>query len=274
MNIACQVALVRFAPFVETGEFANVGVVVFAPDTALFAFKLLPNTHKRVQQFFAPLDKKVYAASLERVAIELARVQAIVKQAGKTTAHCDYAGAKALWAELLKPREGLMRFATAGVELTTEPQQLLDAVFTQLLLRDFVTPAYAKEKLDRTVRAWLVEAKLELVFKAAKLGDDVYHARFEFIAHQNDRAIKLIKPLDLRLRTPTDVINAGGKWRTCLHQLQKRDLIPEQTLFTVDGDFGATGFKDATLEVMHDLRTFGVTVEQHQQAVLLDFARA
>ncbi|HVK54151.1 MAG TPA: DUF3037 domain-containing protein, partial [Burkholderiales bacterium] len=32
MNIACHYAIVRFLPFVETGEFANVGVVLFSPN--------------------------------------------------------------------------------------------------------------------------------------------------------------------------------------------------------------------------------------------------
>ncbi|WP_413913220.1 DUF3037 domain-containing protein [Candidatus Skiveiella danica] len=38
-------------PFVETGEFANVGVVMFAPTARYFGFKLLGGRYARVTNF-------------------------------------------------------------------------------------------------------------------------------------------------------------------------------------------------------------------------------
>lgn len=37
-RIACQYAIVRFAPFVETEEFANVGIIMIAPKQRFFGF--------------------------------------------------------------------------------------------------------------------------------------------------------------------------------------------------------------------------------------------
>ena len=58
-KFACQYALLRFRPFAETGEFANVGIVLLAPEARFFGFKLL-NRYGRITQFFKELDKKVY----------------------------------------------------------------------------------------------------------------------------------------------------------------------------------------------------------------------
>jgi hypothetical protein len=41
-NAVYQYAVVRFMPFIETREFANVGVVLIAPKTGKFLFKLAP----------------------------------------------------------------------------------------------------------------------------------------------------------------------------------------------------------------------------------------
>ena len=47
-KVACQYAIVRFAPFVETGEFANVGIIMMAPKQRFFAFELELKRYKRI----------------------------------------------------------------------------------------------------------------------------------------------------------------------------------------------------------------------------------
>jgi len=37
----CQYSLIRFIPFAETEEFANIGIVVYLPETKQLRFKLL-----------------------------------------------------------------------------------------------------------------------------------------------------------------------------------------------------------------------------------------
>ncbi len=47
--VACRYAVVQFAPYRETGEFANAGVVLMCPETGHFDFKLQTphQTHHR-----------------------------------------------------------------------------------------------------------------------------------------------------------------------------------------------------------------------------------
>lgn len=84
-NVQCMYAVVRFMPFAETREFANVGVVVIAPKFGLYDFKLAPQ--KLVPQKFAPqklglvtqffddLDGMVYKYAIEGFEAELERVR-------------------------------------------------------------------------------------------------------------------------------------------------------------------------------------------------------
>ena len=56
MKTACHYAIVRFMPFVETEEFANVGVVLFAPQDRYFGFRLLGNRTSRITNFFEQME--------------------------------------------------------------------------------------------------------------------------------------------------------------------------------------------------------------------------
>lgn len=53
---ACQYKIVRFTPYVETEEFANVGVVLYCPATGVLDYKLAPKRFGRVTSFFDGMD--------------------------------------------------------------------------------------------------------------------------------------------------------------------------------------------------------------------------
>jgi hypothetical protein len=74
-NVQCMYAVVRFMPFAETREFANVGVVVIAPKFGLYDFKLAPQKLGLVTQFFDDLDGMVYKHVIEGFEAELERVR-------------------------------------------------------------------------------------------------------------------------------------------------------------------------------------------------------
>ena len=74
MNTACHYAIVRFMPFVETGEFGNVGIVLFSPTARYFGFKLLGQRYSRITNFFEQLDTKLFRASMHATQAELQRV--------------------------------------------------------------------------------------------------------------------------------------------------------------------------------------------------------
>ncbi len=50
--VPCMYAIVRFAPFVDTGEFANVGIILMAPTARYFGYNLMGKRHGRVTRFF------------------------------------------------------------------------------------------------------------------------------------------------------------------------------------------------------------------------------
>ena len=63
-KVACQYAIVRFAPYVETGEFANVGIVMMAPKQRYFKFEVELKRYGRITKFFDDVDAKLYKKTL------------------------------------------------------------------------------------------------------------------------------------------------------------------------------------------------------------------
>ena len=59
--MACQYSIAQFLPYAETGEFANVGVVLVCPSQCFMGAQFL-STKKtaRITSFFDRLDKRVY----------------------------------------------------------------------------------------------------------------------------------------------------------------------------------------------------------------------
>ena len=141
MNTACHYAIVRFMPFVETGEFGNVGVVLFAPSARFFGFKVLGQRVSRITNFFEQMDSKVFRASMHATREELQRVSDMLKGLGtdprlKTL---DREASTHLWLEILKPRESMVRFSDSRLVMAADPQAKLGELFAYYVERNFVT---------------------------------------------------------------------------------------------------------------------------------------
>ncbi|MFO1405602.1 MAG: DUF3037 domain-containing protein [Azonexus sp.] len=276
MTTACHYAIVRFLPFVETGEFANVGVVLFAPNARYFGFKLLGNRYARVTNFFEQMDAKVFRAAMRTFREEMQRIDGLLKQLGtdRRLRALDKAGALQLWGEIVKPRETMLRFGDSRLVLAADPQAKLRELYAYYVERNFVNREYQEQILERGVRGWLKEARLLDRFHPARVGNDEYHAQFPFVAGAEDHPEKIIKPLNLDYPEAARIIDHGGQWIVRINALKKRDLLPSRVLFAVKGPEDATARGRARREVVGELEEAGVIVAAYGNAQpVIEFAR-
>lgn len=163
MKTACHYAIVRFMPFVETGEFANVGVVLFAPNARYFGFKLLGNRYSRVTHFFEQMDAKVFRAAMHTCKEELERIDRMLKQMGtdRRFKELDREGTLALRNEVIKPRETMLQFSESRLVLADSAHAKVRELFEYYVERNFVTPERQEQLLERGVRGWLRETFLD-----------------------------------------------------------------------------------------------------------------
>jgi hypothetical protein len=124
-------------PYIETGEFANVGILLWSPKNRSLGFKLLRKKYARITQFFEELDKGLYLKTMANLEAELHRVQGMLKdQAGQFGDNDrEYGFHKGLFEELIRPRETIVRFSEQRVVLAENPETTLDELYDRYVGR-------------------------------------------------------------------------------------------------------------------------------------------
>jgi len=261
---AYQYAIVRFTPFIETGEFANVGVVMLDVRKQVLHYQLMTRRRSRVTNFFSELDAGVYKAAMQTLSDELVRLNKLTVMGG----------AKQAFDELVRPRETILRFGEPRMILATDSKSVLEKLYRYYIERDFVTKQYQEEMLERKLKGWLRDAKLDQNFSAGIVGDDVYHANFPFVERKAESLFKIIKPLNLGQDTSVKIIDHCGLWVTKFNQLKKRHILPKKVLFAVEGPKQGDTRQQAYEEAVDMLIDIGATVlpyKQHDE--IIEFAR-
>lgn len=261
-KIACQYAIVRFAPFVETGEFANVGIIMMAPKQRFFGFELETRRYGRITNFFEEIDAKVYRKTLNNLKEELERTTDMLKTHGfdKRLKTNDIEFANGLFNEIVRTRETIIRFGEVRTVLTDKPKEKLQELFEFYVERNFVTKKYQEALLEKGVRKLLYNINVGDKFTKEKIGSDIYHVNFPFVEHRNKKLNKIIKPLHLDHDDSTKIYDHGASWLFRINKLKDKYLEPENVLFTLSGPKENSNRLEAYLEIEKGLIETGVQV--------------
>lgn len=231
-RFACQYAIIRFLPYAETGEFANVGLALACPATGYFDARLMPaKKTKRITGFFEQLDVRIYREGMAYLKDELKRLHALMLERGGSN---DSGFIQQAFAGLVRPREALLRFGETRVILSTHPEDTLNQLFKKVVERDFANKEYHDQLLIRGVRETLRKANLREYFKPAEIGNQDLHIQVPFVHERGGRQQLAIKPLNLAQRKPNLVYDTGGRWMARVQLLEKHNLLPDAMLFAVN----------------------------------------
>lgn len=120
MRYACIYSIVRFVPFAETEEFANVGIVLTAPASRRMEYKLASEGLERVNHCFGCAP--VFAKALEMAKNELDAVRAMTAtaQEDQIVNHFRF---------LTEPKESLIRFSAMRSILVDDFDATLEELF-------------------------------------------------------------------------------------------------------------------------------------------------
>jgi hypothetical protein len=277
-KFACQYALLRFRPFVETGEFANVGVVLLSPEGRFFGFKLLKK-YGRITQFFHQLDRKVYLEGKALFLEELERFSAHMRRHAldgrKRTP--DIAMATGLFAELTRPRDAMLQFDERRVVLAEDPKAKLKELFDHYVERNFVTRAYQERLLESSVRRLLycADTQVGIRYHQEKVGGADFMVNFPFVRTTGNVVDRIIKPLYLAQDDSTRVLTHGGQWVDKVTRLRRRGALPEHLLFPIAAPRTETKAFAAYEEIRDDLKKVGVqVVAEDDEQQIIEFACA
>jgi len=268
----CQYAIVRFAPFVETGEFANIGVVLFAPKVGYFDFKLENKKYSRVTNFFNEIEGGDYKEIVNNFNLELQRICNMVRMDPS-----EQEVNETIFKDVVKNREGMIQFSKPRILLAADPKEQVQKIFNYYVERNFVSNEHRETILEARVKKWFRDVSISQTFKRERIGDDIYHATFPFVSMADNKPVKIIKPFFLGQKEPSQIIDHSLAWKGKLERLHSR--LPDKILFTVEGPQTDALNKDDNRNEAYEQavdileRTQIVTIEKgfHKNTVI-DFA--
>lgn len=127
----CKYSIIRFQPYPETEEFANIGIVLYATVSKRLEFRLLDGKqHTRVTHFFGDWCKDVLLQSSNVILAELERIKSYMEK----SADID------LYGELTRQREDIIRFSENRVLFSDKPAAAVDKLFARYVLLGFMHP--------------------------------------------------------------------------------------------------------------------------------------
>jgi Protein of unknown function (DUF3037) len=165
-ELVCNYAIARFRPYRETGEFANVGVVLLCPEVDFFGYLFERHKYKRITDFFPELDSNIFKAGLSGFLKELSRVTSRDNQATQLVLRDEVPWRIAAFKEVVRTRETIFHFGEVATVLATDPRAKLDELFNFYIKRQFASDReYQEIIMRRSLGDFLQKIKLAPLYK-------------------------------------------------------------------------------------------------------------
>lgn len=274
MTHVARYSIIRFLPYAETEEFANVGIVMFAPTARYFDFQL-SNKWRRLSAFFDKLDRRVFAQGVADFSEELARTRDMALPSfGRGEQGQD--GVQRVFDDLVRPREALFRFSSVRAVMTASPKLKLAELFDHYVEHDFATPEYQEKLIEKAVRGVLRREGLGERFHRAKLGAGALQFAVPFAElDAGGQALRVIKPMHLAYDDPIRILDHGNQWLGRLRHLERVSAMPKSLLLSVTEPPADTERFSAFEEVRRDLTNLGaIFAASNDEQALVRFAMA
>lgn len=246
-KFACRYALIQLLPYSETGEFANIGIVLVCPQTGQWLYKLETQKYKRYTDFFNGLDHRIYRNAVVAIEAELQRLQ-------RLTENTSPEQLQNIFDFTMHPREAIIRFSEPRGRLTDNPTQEIEKLFEHYVEFGFLRNESPEQKLVKRIQNLVKTFELAVPFKEEHIGDpNLFSVPLPLVQMINQQPVKAIKPLYLGQPKINDILNHGEQWVTKLKRLRNRIDWQGKLLITIDGLSDKPDHRALQDEILGDL---------------------
>lgn len=208
--------LLRYVHDVMTGEFVNVGVVLYCRDASFLRAKVR-STHGRLAATFPGLDGSSFRAALRGVARSVDRIATEVAQLGLLKHDGDVVGLARI---ALPEDDSSLRWSPIGSGVTSDPAATLEVLFERMVSRydEKGKPRRMDEDIWKPVRDRLKERDISVPFEPKKIRGAVDEINFKH-AWKNG-TWHCYEPLSFDLATAESIKDKARRWAGHLLSVQ------------------------------------------------------
>jgi len=246
-KFACRYALIQLLPYSETGEFANIGVLLICPQTGQWIYKLETQKYRRYTDFFKGLGHLVYREAVTTIEAELKRLQKI---------NAEISGDQLvnIFNFTVHPREAIIRFSEPRGRLANNPEHELIDLFNHYVEFGFLRNESPEQKLVKRIQDLVKTFELKAPFKEDHIGDPNHvSVQLPLVQTINNEPVKGIKPLYLGQTKINEIYSHGEQWIGKLNRLKNKMGWDGKLLVTIDGISEKPEFRKVQNEIIIEL---------------------
>lgn len=228
-HFACRYSLIKFVPYSETGEFANIGVLLVCPETRYWGFRMETSKSKRYTDFFEGVTQGLYREAVNSMRAELTRLLDLgVNESQESLVNA--------FDVVTHPREAIVSFSPPRGRLTGDPEQELTKLFKHFVEFGFLRDSTPEKKLVKRIQDLVNSFNLEIPFKESQIGDPGrVSVQLPLVQTIKNRQVKAIKPLYLGQNSVNDIYTHGEAWLGKIRRLRNKVGWQGDLLITIDG---------------------------------------
>jgi len=216
-----QYSIIRYRPFSETGEFANIGVIVLNEDLGIIDYELAPKRFARVKHFFDNSAYESYSSVIDTLRIELPRISDYLIL---TRGHSS----RVVFDEITKQRESSVIYSGhRSIISELDIRSVVEKLFSRYVRRDFAVQENSEVVLTRDIKRLLNDNGIKH-FKPLRIDDEVVPINFPLA--NNDGHFYAIKPLSFSQKNPISIFDYGAHWTQRLSYLLSRNKIDRDSI--------------------------------------------
>ncbi|RLM26530.1 hypothetical protein BIY29_05595 [Brenneria alni] len=266
----CLYSIVRYAPFAETEEFANIGVVLCAVKKKELFFLLTQSNDSRINAFFR--DDTIFPLAKDAINRELKLAQTLTPTI-KTVENVSY-----FFNNLTAKKESIFHFSSVRSILTRDPQQEVKLLYDRFINHCDYNKERREEILTRELKNRLNSYdELKNIFKKEVIGGDLTRFTMPFVAKKDEDILCAIKPLAFVQKEPGKMMEHCDSWVARVVRAANENLLNlSNILFTIDGQKNPTNSESKAMDEIR--RTFDrnniIHLKHDDESAIVSFAKA
>ncbi|WP_042844826.1 DUF3037 domain-containing protein [Providencia rettgeri] len=229
MKIPLLYSIIRYAPYAETEEFANVGVVICSPKTNEICFNLTKSNDARIQNFFR--DDSIFKIVKPLIEKEL------IIASGLANNFNSAEGLRDFFFNLTEKRESVFSYSPVRVLMAYNADEELNKLYNKFIKQTGNTKERREDILATELRhRFQVHNELKGVFKKVRFGGELTSFEMPLVAETNNNEVLCaIKPLAFNQTEPSKMLEHCDKWVARIKRAVDENILKfNNVLFTID----------------------------------------
>lgn len=248
MKTTYSTITLRYLHDVVTGEFANIGVVLYSPDQRYLEARFT-TSYERLNAIFLKIDHLHYRALMRYMANRFDEIAADIRDGLHVP---PVTGLTEIVRQVLPPDDSSLQWSEPGGGFTEDPAATMDDLFKRLVER-YIAGAEQVSRTDEEIgkpfKAKLGKAAEKLQAKRIEANDYQYEFRFGW----QNAVWHLYEPVSFDLLNPDSIREKAVRWYGRSAALQEGAAEKFKIHFLI-GEPRQPGTQEAFQNALHLLR--------------------